>query len=346
MKVLVTGSSGFLGQYVVAELLRQGHEVIAVGRSLEKLRTLPWGEHPAVKFLELDLIDKYLLIAALRDVDAVIHLAAAKAGTFDIQYRDTVEITKILIEAMISTQVLRLVAVSSFSVFDYLHIPERDLVNEESRLETNPENRDNYAQTKLIQEKLCQSFSQSGGGQVTILRPGIVYGRNNFWNARLGIQLRGNFWIGIGTDAQLPLTYVENCASAIVVALTTQESIGKTINIVDSELPTQELYIKKLISKSKLKPYIFSIKWNLMCIISEIIFKISQAFFQGHLKVPSFLVPANFHARFKPLKYSNSYAQKILSWQPKYSLDMALDRSLSNLNLLEIADLSTTTFPL
>lgn len=345
MKILVTGSSGFLGQYVVTELLRQGHEIIAVGRSLEKLRTLAWGRHPAVKCVELDLLDRYPLIEVLRDMDAVVHLAAAKSGTFDLQYRDTVEATKTLIEAMVSTQVLRLVTVSSFSVFDYLHIPEGDLVNEESQLETNPESRDNYAQAKLRQEQLCQNFSQSGG-HVTILRPGVVYGRDHFWTARLGVQLRGNVWIGIGTDAQLPLTYVENCASAIAAALTTQESIGKTINIVDSELLTQNLYIKKLVSKSKLKPCIFSINWNMMCTISQIIWKISQMLFHGRLKVPAFLIPASFHARFKPLKYSNFYAQRILSWQPKYSLDVALDRSLSDLNLLEVPDLSTTKFSL
>ena len=52
-----------------------------------------------------------------------------------------------------------------------------------------------------------------------ILRPGVIYGRDNLWTARLGIGGQGKrLWLRTGAWARLPLTYVENCADAIVTA--------------------------------------------------------------------------------------------------------------------------------
>ena len=42
MKVLVTGATGFVGRYVVNELLRYEHHVIATSRNLDKARSYGW----------------------------------------------------------------------------------------------------------------------------------------------------------------------------------------------------------------------------------------------------------------------------------------------------------------
>ena len=106
-----------------------------------------------------------------------------------------------------------------------MHIPDGGIINEDSPIESQPSFRDVYAQTKLIQESLFRDFEQKNQGEVTILRPGIVYGRNNLWNAHLGVNLKNRLWIRIGGNAQLPLTYVENCAQAIIKACISQEAI-------------------------------------------------------------------------------------------------------------------------
>ncbi|MCJ8283055.1 MAG: NAD(P)-dependent oxidoreductase [Rivularia sp. ALOHA_DT_140] len=246
MKLLITGASGFLGKYVVSEAIARGFEVRAAIRPTSDEKRLPWRDSSNIELIRLDLTHPEKLEHALTDIDAVVHLAAAKQGNYNTQYANTVKATENLLTAMVAANVKRLVAISTFSVFDYINIPEGKIIDENAPIDLQADNRDVYAQTKLIQESLFKEFEKTHQGEVTILRPGIVYGRNNLWNAHLGINLKNRLWIRIGGNALLPLTYVENCAQAIVSACAYREAIGNTLNIVDNDLPTQKVYAEKI----------------------------------------------------------------------------------------------------
>lgn len=75
MKILVTGATGFIGQYVIRELLKKPNlEVIAITRNVSHASTLDF--YSRVKFLEMDLANlKPEVSESLADVEAVIHLA-------------------------------------------------------------------------------------------------------------------------------------------------------------------------------------------------------------------------------------------------------------------------------
>ncbi len=338
MKLLVTGATGFLGQYVVAEALRRGYQVRAAVRASSKLTQLPWLNHPSVELVRWDLQQQPAPVEILHGVSAVIHLAAAKQGDFDTQYASTVVATDNLIGAMVTARVWRLVAISSFSVFDYLNVPVGEIINEDSPLESEPKQRDVYAQTKLLQENLVRDFQQKSGGQVTILRPGMVYGRDYLWNACLGVKVSDRLWIRIGGQAQMPLTYVENCADAIVTAAECDKAIGQTLNIVDDDLPTQRVYADKLTKLLRRSPYTIPISWTVSNLVAQTFWLSNKLLLAGKIKLPGILVPARLHARFKPLRYSNIRAQQVLNWQPKYNLDASLVRSCSDQELLNVPD--------
>jgi len=338
MKLLVTGASGFLGKYVVAEALRRGHQVSAVIRATTNEQSLSWSNHPAVELVCLDLRHQNGITEAVRGMDAVIHLAATKAGDFDTQFAGTVTLTENLLKALVEAQVWRLVAISTFSVFDYLHIPANEIINEESPIDRDPSQRDAYARTKLIQEDTIRNFAHHQGGQVTILRPGVVYGRDNLWNARLGARLGNNLWIHIRTPGEIPLTYVENCAKAIVAAAECEQAIGETLNLVDDNLPSQKTYLQQLIMRMSSQPRTIPINWTVMRVLANTVWQGNRWLFKGKLKLPGILVPARLDARFKPFRYSNSKVKQILNWTPKYSLETALDRSCGDVALLEVSD--------
>ncbi|AKG22774.1 NAD-dependent epimerase/dehydratase family protein [Calothrix sp. 336/3] len=328
MKVLITGASGFLGKYVAATALQQGFAVRAMTRS-----TSIGYEHPNLEIFPGDLRQSDSLMGALAGVDAVIHLAASMKGDFATQYANTVTATENLLQGMVASGVVRLVGISSFSVFDYWRIPAGATITEDSPVEQEPSLRDSYAQTKLLQEKLMVDFQSKFGGKVTILRPGMIYGRENLWHSLLGVKLGDRLLVSIAGNAQMPLTYVENCADAIIAATTSQEAIAKTINIVDDNLPTRQEYIALLQKMTAKSPQNLSISWQVMQILADMVWFGNKFFTGGKVKLPSILAPAILHARFKPFAYSNALARQLLHWQPPYSLSTALERSLSSPSL-------------
>ncbi|MEM6753455.1 MAG: NAD(P)-dependent oxidoreductase, partial [Cyanobacteria bacterium P01_C01_bin.38] len=344
MKLLITGASGFLGKYVVAEALRCGFEVRAAIRHTSNEKRLAWRNSDNLELIRIDLTTTVGLEEALKGIDAVVHLAAAKQGNYDTQYANTVTATKNLLESMVAVNAKRLVAISTFSVYDYLNTPSDSIINEDSPIESQPQHRDVYAQTKLIQESLFRDFEQNGG-EVTILRPGIVYGRNNLWNAHLGVNLKNRLWIRIGGKAQLPLTYVENCAQAIVNACARKQAIGKTLNIVDHDLPTQKVYIDKILKLLPRQPSTIGVNWGMMHLLARSTWLSNQKLLSGKMKLPGILVPAKLEARFKPFHYSNEKAQNILDWQPSYSLDEALKRSCSDIDFSEATSKTKVASP-
>jgi nucleoside-diphosphate-sugar epimerase len=81
MKVLVSGSNGFIGGYIVEELLRQGYEVVGVDNFSKYGRIQKsYDSHPNYKLLEGDASDPVFMREALRDCHHFIAGAALIGG--------------------------------------------------------------------------------------------------------------------------------------------------------------------------------------------------------------------------------------------------------------------------
>ena len=86
MKVLVTGSTGYIGGRLVPALLDAGHEVRCAVRTPAKLANRPWRDD--VEVVSADLFDRASLRAACEGMDAVHYLVHAMDGEGDFEQRD------------------------------------------------------------------------------------------------------------------------------------------------------------------------------------------------------------------------------------------------------------------
>jgi nucleoside-diphosphate-sugar epimerase len=112
VKVLVTGASGFLGGHLVEELVKRGHQVVALVRESSDTLFL---DYLGVEMRRGDLTDPPSLERATRGVEAVIHLAAyyTFSGKRQQYQRINVQGTRDLLEAMLANHVRRLIYCSS-----------------------------------------------------------------------------------------------------------------------------------------------------------------------------------------------------------------------------------------
>lgn len=80
-KVLITGSQGFIGGYVVESLLERGHEVVGLDNFSKYGRvSKSYDSHPAYTFVEGDATDVALMTDLLSDCDHLIAGAALIGG--------------------------------------------------------------------------------------------------------------------------------------------------------------------------------------------------------------------------------------------------------------------------
>ncbi len=85
MKILVTGATGFIGHYVINELLKQKHTVIATSTSIEKARLEDWFDKVSYVEHNIHVESDENLIEKFQNPDILIHLAWANLSNFKDQ---------------------------------------------------------------------------------------------------------------------------------------------------------------------------------------------------------------------------------------------------------------------
>lgn len=323
MKLFVTGANGFIGSATVESALDHGHHVVALVRGSSDRSRLGWADHPNVDIVSGDVRSPSSWAAALDGVDVVLHLAAVFGDFFD-QFAVTVVGTERLLAAMNAAGVGRMVLVSTFSNYDYRASASGGVLDESTPLEATPDQRDGYTQTKLFQERITREFCEANSIDLTVIRPGAVYGPGKLWLAGLA-NIVGPVGIAVAPNGQMKLTYVRNCADAIVLSAEVDAAIGQTFNIVDDDLPTQREYLAAMKRHGFDVPTVnIPVPYVALSAAATALDLVNQRWFSGKAKLPQLAVPAKLAASFRPHSYSNERAHRVLGWTPARTLDQAL----------------------
>ena len=209
MHSLVTGAGGFLGQYIVEQLVARGDRVRAIARgryaALEAL---------GVETIQGDLCDAGVAAAACEGIDVVFHAAGISGiwGAWDFFHRINTLATQNVVAGCLQHGVPRLVYTSSPSVtFDgsdqsgvdeSVPYPDRWLCH--------------YPHTKALAEQHVLAANGRGELRTCSLRPHLIWGpRDQHLIPRLLDRARRGRLRRVGDGRnRIDMIFVENAAAA------------------------------------------------------------------------------------------------------------------------------------
>ena len=178
MKVLVTGASGFISGYLVAELLEAGHDVVGVD-NFSKYGPVrrSYDDHPRYRLVQGDAKDAPLLTELAADCDQVVASAAMIGGIsyfHEFAYDLIAENERICaatfdaaIRAKRNGRLQRITVLSSSMVFESAEV----FPTPEGAQLTSPPPRSTYGFQKLATEFFAHGAFEQYALPYTILRP-------------------------------------------------------------------------------------------------------------------------------------------------------------------------------
>jgi UDP-glucose 4-epimerase len=239
MRVLVTGAAGFIGRWVVADLLERGHSVLPVDNLVagDRENLVALAGHPGLSPLVVgDIRDAEACRRWAGDVEAIAHLAASisvqdsiddPAATFENDVVGTFN----LLEAARHART-RLLFMSTCMVYDRATEPA-GIDEDHPTKAASP-----YAASKLAGEALTLSYHHAYDLPTTVVRPFNTYGpfqRSVGEGGVVAIFTRQSLAgeplriYGDGTQRR-DLLYVTDCARFVAEALLAEAAVGRILN--------------------------------------------------------------------------------------------------------------------
>jgi len=334
--ILVTGAGGFLGTRVVGNLLDRGCGQVRclvrpTGDSTRLNETIEErAGHGRVEIIPGNLLSRDDCSRLAKDAEIIYHLAAG-TGTkaFSDAYLNSVITTRNLLEAALEHNSLRrFVNMSSFAVYTNCNKPRRRILDESCPVEKHPESRaEAYCFGKVKQDELVIEYGKKRSLPYVILRPGNIFGPGKMSiPGRVGIDSFG-VYLHFGGSNPIPLTYVDNCAEAVVLAGLSPGIDGEVFNIVDDDLPSSRRYLrlyKKNVKRFKsiyvphALSYLFCYTWEKY-----------SSWSKGQL--PPVFTRREWAATWKKTRYSNQKIKEMLGWTPKVPMEEGLRRFFDSL---------------
>lgn len=202
--VVLTGGSGFIGNYVAQALLETGARLRIASRHPEKGFTLkPLANLGQLQFARCDITNEASVEATLRGADAVVNLVGSFEGDLD------------RLMGRGSGTVARLAKAAGATALVHVSAIGADIESETG-----------YGHAKGLGEKLVlENFAEA-----TILRPSLVFGKDDeFLNMFAGLISKMPVLPVFGPDAPLQPVFVDDVAEAVVRSLAAPAKHGGKI---------------------------------------------------------------------------------------------------------------------
>jgi len=304
-KVLVTGAGGFIGSHLTERLVELGADVTALVR-YTSTGTWGWLDRSPLKdqvnVVLGDIRDHDAVLRLMDGIETVFHLAALIGIPYSyhapLSYvRTNIEGTVNILQSAIRCNVQRVLQTSTSEVYGSARTVPIS--------ETHPlQGQSPYSATKIGADKIAESFYLSFGLPVVIVRPFNTFGPRQSARAVIPTiitQALRESAISLGNlEPTRDLNYVADTVEGFIKAAEAPNAVGQTINLGTG----------REISIGKLAETILSMMGKRVPVLNE-------------------------NTRIRPegsevdrLCADNTKAKEILGWEPKYSLEEGLPRTI------------------
>ena len=316
-RVLVTGATGFLGKYLVEELINNGYEVVAQGRKENILNNLK--EQYKVNILKCSLNE---IKNIDMNIDCVIHAAALSTvwGKWQDFYDSNVLGTENVIKFCLKNNVRRLIYVSSPSVysakFDRFNIKEEDF-DKNNKLNF-------YIKSKILAENLINKIDNQKL-ETVIIRPRGLFGIGDTSLVPRLINANSKIGIPLFNDGKnvVDITCVENVAYSLRLAMEKEEANGNIYNITNGDPTEFKNILDKLFTELEERANCRKMNINLMYFVASVI-ELFYKLFRIYKE------PMITKYTIATLGYSQSLniekAKKDLDYNPKITLEEGIKK--------------------
>ncbi len=329
MKALVTGGGGFLGRYIVEQLLARGDEVTVFARGAY----LDLGKQGAA-LMRGDIQDAEAITRACEGLDAVFHVAAKAGfwGDWDTYYSPNVVGTQNVIAACQKHGVSKLIYTSSPSVIF-------DNTDQEGVDETIPypdHYESHYPHTKALGEQIVIEANGKEGVYTASLRPHLIFGpRDNHLLPRVIARAKTGKLpqVGNGTN-KVDLTYVEDAARAHLLAadaLTPDSPIAGSVYFISQDDPVVlGPWVNNLLRQLDIPPVTLRIPLAAARAAGAAMEATYRAFpFKGEPPLTRFLASELAQSHY----YNIARAKRDFDYHPQFTMKKALEKTVAYLKL-------------
>lgn len=237
-KILITGADGFIGSHLTEALTRQGYNIRAFVL-YNSFSSWGWldrcGEDVKGKFEVFagDIRDPHGVKKAMKNCDAVLHLAALIAIPYSYHSPDTYVDTNIkgtlnVLQAARELGVQRVIHTSTSEVYGTAHFVP---ITEDHPLQ----GQSPYSASKIGADQLAYSFFASFGLPVVIARPFNTYGPRQSARAVIPTIITqiasGQRQIKLGAVSPTrDFSYVQDTVAGFIAALDSDQGLGEVVN--------------------------------------------------------------------------------------------------------------------
>ena len=235
MKILLTGSSGFIGQKLLSLLELSGHDIRLLSREI----------HPQYETFICDFDRDPIPLNAFINVDTVFHLAGFAD---DLGNQSKKESLYHLVNVDFTVQLAQLAVQSNVKKFIFVSTVKAGGIPDFGKC-SNESNHNKptgiYGKTKREAEKRLLEIGHRSGMHVSILRPSLVYGPNLKGNLGLMLSAIERGWLPPIPEManRRSMIHVDDLVQAILIVANHEGTNGEIFIVTDDNFySSREIY--------------------------------------------------------------------------------------------------------